>query len=69
MAEFSNIGFTNYDWDGSADYVIDEPYINLITVSGNPNSFTPASTLTLPRVLDTNPQDILGDFLLLLDYK
>ena len=57
MAEFSNIGFNNYDWDGVSNYTISEPNISLITVTGNPNTTGTPRNITLPRVDSTVLED------------
>ena len=55
MADFSNIGLTNINWDLSANLTIDEPYINSVTIPAG--TTYAARTLTLPRVSSTTLED------------
>lgn len=55
MADFSNIGLTNINWDLSANLTIDEPYINSVTIPAG--TTYAARTLTLPRVSSATLED------------
>ena len=57
MAEFSNIGLTNIDWDLTSTLAITEPNINSVTITA---STFRSQSLVLPRASDTNSQNNLG---------
>ena len=57
MADFSNIGLTNVDWDMTSTLTISEPYINSVTIPTGTTYNAANAILTLPRVTSTIIED------------